>query len=578
MKIAVRASMIVACAGLCAPAMAQLPVPATSTNTASTASTPYTLPSRPDLGTRVLSFATTATNEFFTRTSTGANDYRLVVIPDGMGAFRSEQDIIDGTFTLLVNHELGDSAGIVRRHGSRGAFVSEWKVRTNDLTVVSADDLITNANLWNIGTGSFQNFGPGNTMPDYAQNNTNGVQGWAASNPNNDGFNRFCSADLAPTSAFSWNGLGTTDRIFMNGEESGSQGRAFAHVASGAEKGTTYELPFLGDFSWEQSIASPLSQLKTVVLGSDDSGTGGIYMYVGDKKASGNVIEKAGLNDGRLYGLTIADPARNGSNQPVESQQFGLGNSTVGYKDSVPFGFYEFSDPVGTPGSTVTPVVGPAVTGVQQLGDANNVLNFLRPEDMAWDTKNPNRAYFVTTDTFGGRARIYAMDYNDVTQPELGGTLNLLGDGGQTSTFSGGFVSNTGATTGEMFDNFCVTKQGYLLIQEDVGSNIRLGRTWLYDPYGDNMVEVLINDAARFAPAVAPFNTDEEASGIIDAQDILGEGWFLFNMQAHYGITGELVQGGQLLAVYIDFSRVPAPGTAAAFGLVALAGLRRRRN
>ena len=573
MSITVRSAAIVAAfAGLAAPALAQLPVPATNTNTASTSSTPYTLPSDPNSGIRTLSFATTSTTEFFTRTSTGANDYRLVGIPDGMGAFRSEQDILDGTFTLLVNHELGDTNGIVRRHGSRGAFVSEWKVRTNDLTVVSGDDLSTNYNLWNIGANSFQNFNPSNPMPKYAQNATNGVQGWAATNPNRDGIGRFCSGDLAEITAFSWNGLGTTDRIYLNGEESGSQGRAFAHVASGAEKGTSYELPYLGDFSWEQSIANSFSQKKTVVLGSDDSGTGGIYMYVGDKKASGNVIEKAGLNDGKLYGLTIADPALNGTGQPVETQAFGLGNSSVGYKDSVAFGMYEFSNPVGTPGSTI----GPAV-GIQQAGDANNVLNFLRPEDMAWDTKNRNRAYFVTTDGFGGNSRIYSMDYTDVSQPELGGTLSILGDGKQTSSFAGGFTSNTGATTGEMFDNFCVTKQGYLLIQEDVGGNVRLGRTWLYDPYSDSMTEILINDAARFAPAVAPFNTDEETSGIIDAQDILGEGWFLFNMQAHYNIAGELVQGGQLMAVYIDFSRVPAPGAAALAGLVGLAGLRRRR-
>lgn len=51
-----------------------------------------------------------------------ANGYRLVGIPDGLGAF----DNGDGTITLLVNHELGSTKGVVRSHGSKGAFVSKW--------------------------------------------------------------------------------------------------------------------------------------------------------------------------------------------------------------------------------------------------------------------------------------------------------------------------------------------------------------------------------------------------------------------------------------------------------------------
>src|SRR5687767_13826907 len=42
--------------------------------------------------------------------------YRMVGIPDGLGAF----DNGDGTFTLLMNHELGGSVGVTREHGARG--------------------------------------------------------------------------------------------------------------------------------------------------------------------------------------------------------------------------------------------------------------------------------------------------------------------------------------------------------------------------------------------------------------------------------------------------------------------------
>jgi len=64
-----------------------------------------------------------------------------------------------------------------------------------------------------------------------------------------NGFGRFCSSEFALVSAFSWNGIGTTECVYLNGEESVQQGGAFANIATGSEAGTTYELPRLSDFS-----------------------------------------------------------------------------------------------------------------------------------------------------------------------------------------------------------------------------------------------------------------------------------------------------------------------------------------
>src|SRR5262245_52995802 len=44
------------------------------------------------------------------------NGYRMVGIPDGLGAF----DNGNGTFTLLMNHELGNTVGVTRAHGAIG--------------------------------------------------------------------------------------------------------------------------------------------------------------------------------------------------------------------------------------------------------------------------------------------------------------------------------------------------------------------------------------------------------------------------------------------------------------------------
>src|SRR5215216_5798823 len=68
----------------------------------------------------------------------GVTPYRMVGIPDGLGAF----DNGDGTFTVLMNHELGGTAGIIRGHGAKGAFVSKWTINKKDLTVLHGEDLI----------------------------------------------------------------------------------------------------------------------------------------------------------------------------------------------------------------------------------------------------------------------------------------------------------------------------------------------------------------------------------------------------------------------------------------------------
>jgi hypothetical protein len=44
---------------------------------------------------------------------------------------------------------------------------------------------------------------------------------------------------------------------------------------------------------------------------------------------------------------------------------------------------------------------------------------------------------------------------------------------------------------------------------------------------------------------------DEESSGIIPLDKILGQGWYLADVQAHYPIPGELVEGGQLLLIHV---------------------------
>jgi hypothetical protein len=62
--------------------------------------------------------------------------YRMVGIPDGLGAFNSDGH----DFTLIMNHELLATNGIARGHGSKGAFVSRWKIDRRTLEVLKGED------------------------------------------------------------------------------------------------------------------------------------------------------------------------------------------------------------------------------------------------------------------------------------------------------------------------------------------------------------------------------------------------------------------------------------------------------
>jgi hypothetical protein len=425
-----------------------------------------------------------------TANDTVAGGYRMAGIPDGLGAY----DNGNGTFTLLMNHELGNTVGAVRAHGAKGAFVSKWVINKSNLSVVSGQDLVQRVNLWNSSSSTYTEYNATNTSPLTA-------------------FGRFCSADLPAISSFynSATGLGTQERIFMNGEENGAEGRGFAHIVTGANAGTTYELPYLGKFSWENAIAHPATGDKTVVAGTDDATPGQVYFYIGTKTNTGTEVDKAGLNNGKLYAPVVAG-------LPIELSA------------SVPA--------AGTPFTMADLGLVQNLTGaaLQTNSVTAGVTQFLRPEDGTWDSLNPNDFYFVTTNAFTAPSRLWKLHFTNLNNLTLGGTITALLDG----------------TEGQrMFDNIGFANSGKLLMQEDVGNNAHIGKMWQYNTALDSLTPIALHDSTRFITGSANFLTqDEEASGIIDVQNILGPGMFLLADQAHYPIPGEVVEGGQLLAFY----------------------------
>ena len=103
-----------------------------------------------------------------------------------------------------------------------------------------------------------------------------------------------------------------------------------------------------------------------------------------------------------------------------------------------------------------------------------------------------------------------------------------------------------------MLDNMTISKRGQIVLQEDPGNQPYVARLWRYSIANDTLTEIAHHDPDRFAPGAANFLTvDEESSGVIDVSNILGDGWFLLDVQAHYANSDpELVEGGQLIALH----------------------------
>jgi hypothetical protein len=431
--------------------------------------------------------------------------YRMVGIPDGLGAF----DNGNGTFTLLMNHELGNTAGIVRAHGARGSFVSKWTIQKGSLRVLHGEDQIQRLFVWN---GSAWVLATGDA----------GV----------NRLNRLCSADLPPVAAFynSDSGNGFSGRLYMNGEEGGTQGRPFGHVVA---TGDSYELtPWLGNISFENVVAHPDTGDATVVVGLDDGdATVGqqVYVYSGAKQNTGNPVEKAGLRGGHLYGFKVLG---------IPQSEYQKTNWQVG--DTFGFEVVDVSAHAGN------------AAMLEADSQAGGVTNFQRPEDGAWDPDNPSDFYFVTTSSFGplpaenrtGETRLWRLRFDDPADPTEGGTIELLVSGPV------GTSGDPNAPGPQMLDNMTV-HDGKVLMVEDVGNQPYLGGAWVYDISSGSLTEFAESDPARFTPGAPGFLTqDEEMSGIIPAP-FLGQGKYLVDVQAHYNITGELVQGGQLLQVHV---------------------------
>jgi Bacterial protein of unknown function (DUF839) len=477
--------------------------------------------------------------------NTAQSGYRMSGQADGLGAFANG----DGTITLLMNHEIDAGNSIVRGHGGRGSFVSRWRIDIASLEVLEGRDMVTSPDSLHLSTGrgwttarrllSVPTPRPGAPLKTPV-----------ASRADVD-IDRLCSADAAAVSAF-WDaksGLGYKGHILLNGEESERrQSRAFAWVDA---TGSAYELPAfrtgkLGSDAdaapeWENLLANPKPGPSTVVAANSDGGPSQVYVYVGRKQRQGMPIAKAGLTNGRLYCLRVADV-----DEESRDTNVGLAKSLLGKG------------------------AGAAVT----LAPPGKGTSFLRPEDGAWDPRNPDVYLFATTDRNDyaapnsvidgadagqvGRSRLWAVTFDDVQNLDTTGRptarIELLLDGTEG---------------GDMFDNITVDRNGVVYLCEDTGEARHNGKIWAYDTASGSFTAIakfdpaLFGDVAQkvYTPPTTPFVDDKETSGILDVTALFEKApWFkagstvlLATVQPHFGYDGgpaigaQIYEGGQLV-------------------------------
>jgi hypothetical protein len=220
-------------------------------------------------------------------------------------------------------------------------------------------------------------------------------------------------------------------------------------------------------------------------------------------------------------------------------------------------------------------------TALENWSNANNVFQFIRVEDLAYDRRHHNVVYFADTgepralpDPTTGRlkrgpsgtmgpypnGRVFKMvlDRRDPTKVE---SLSVLVDADP----AGPHV----AAVPHQPDNVETTKNA-VYFQEDPGSHNQFtagdpagttARIWRYDLATGALAVVARVDQSR-DPAAR--QGDWESSGLVDASRAFGDGAFLVDVQAHTLIIDRTVtpsvtykrEGGQLLLL-----RVPGEGT-----------------
>ena len=309
----------------------------------------------------------------------------------------------------------------------------------------------------------------------------------------------------------------------------------------------------MGRHNHENAVAIPGYKVSVILSGDDTFNAPASQMYMYLTKGANGIMNDAGA----LYGFKSDDAAVN------DYGDLSLTTSTTGTFIRVP----------------VSVALGDQ-TALENWSNQNNVFQFIRVEDIAYDKTTPNVVYFADTGepralpdatttrlrrgpsgTAGPypNGRIFRMEL-DKANPLKVSSLSVIVDGDSKGAAGAGDVSLVNNP-----DNVETTKAG-ILLQEDPGSqnqyaasntNGTTARIWTYDFATKALTVVARVNQKSLDPNAAQGNW--ESSGIVDASYAFGPGWFYTNVQAHSVFVEQEKRGsttfkrehGQLLLIKI---------------------------
>jgi hypothetical protein len=452
-------------------------------------------------------------------------DYMFEAIPDGISVSKVNGQ---GTADILVNHELSLVPFPATRQDPGNALLSEIRLHQHSKGVLKGSYAIPNA-------AAYQRF-CSNFLAGAAQ-----------------GFERELlligeeARDIVLRQPDSWH----QPRVELS--EPGAE-QAGVVVAYDVQRGTHRSIYGMGRHNHENALAVPGYGYPVVLSGDDtfDAPASQLFLY---KAASGAgvwndqgnlhafVSNIPAVND---YGdLTTASPSVAGHFIEVP-RAIATGKINGREVTSADFGYPAPADAV--PPQPNMPD-GPQWV-LEHWSNLNNVFQFIRIEDLAFDRTNGKTVYFA--DTGEPRARPHPTSTRLFRSPSGGGpymngrlyklamnSSNPLG----TATLSilpGANFDDLGynnALAPHQPDNVETTANS-IFFQEDVGSHnaqplfpgATNARIWRY-----NLATGISTVVAEVDQSMSPVTNKGtwESSGIVDASSVFGAGSFLVDVQAH---------------------------------------------
>jgi hypothetical protein len=464
-------------------------------------------------------------------------DYTFEAIPDGISLSNRNGR---GTVDILVNHELSVVPFPSTRQDPSNSLLSEIRLQRHGAGVLRGAYVIP-------ASAGYQRF-----CSNFFAGRGHGFDRELL-------FTNEEARDIVLRQEDSWHGpFGAPPANGVQLTEKGAE-QAGVVVAYDVKSGAYKSIYGMGRHNHENSVAVPGYGRPVVLSGDDtfDAPASQLYLYTA---ASGADV----WNDrGKLYAFVSDDPAINDygdltASIPSVSGHFVEVPREIASGKDADDGSEVTSDDFGYPKPwDAVPATANMPDGPQWVlehwSNLNNVFQFIRVEDIAYDRTNPKTVYFADTGepraktdttiwtrlirsaTGGGlymNGRLFKLELNG-SNPLGTATLSIL----PGANFDAGGYNN--AAVPHQPDNVETTRDA-IYFQEDPGSHnaqpsfagATNARIWRYDLETRRLT--VVAEVEQAVPGSPVTNKGAwESSGIVDASAAFGRGAFLVDVQAH---------------------------------------------